>query len=98
MNRAGKLPLQFGYFTLKGSVLAGVLVLQKIKLRAKSAVPHQKDEGCDGSRDQNDRDQKKQQHNLGGHWASLGVPDSLFHLRTRLERNLALCFLNSSCE
>jgi hypothetical protein len=59
MDRAGHLPLEIGYFTLEGSVLPGVLFFKLIKLCAKPAVLYQKDEGRDGGRDQDDRDQQK---------------------------------------
>jgi hypothetical protein len=59
MDRAGHLPLQIGNFTLEGSVLPGVLFFELIELCAKPAVPHQKDEGRNGGRDQDDRDQQK---------------------------------------
>jgi len=71
------LPLEFGDFALKPSVLGGILCLQPVKLRAKFAVLHQKDEGDDGGGDQEDRDQENQQLSHG-HWASLVVLDPLF--------------------
>ncbi len=65
MDRGRELPLEIGNFALKPSVLIGILGLQPIELRAKFAVLHQKDEGDDGSGDQEDRDQEKHQLSHG---------------------------------
>jgi hypothetical protein len=59
MGRGGHLPLQISYFALEGSVLPGILFFKLIKLCAKSAVPHQKNESRNRGRDQDDRDQQK---------------------------------------
>jgi hypothetical protein len=59
MDHAGHLPLEIRYFTLQGNVLPRVLFFKLIELCPKPAVPHQKNESCDGGRDQDDRDQQK---------------------------------------